>query len=81
MRHIVERVNEVLRATAGEEGMQQLHVVDATDKLKSDASYREWWANELHPTPQGFQAVTAEIAQAIDDAVLEAPPAQGGPSD
>ena len=69
MRHIVERFNEMLRETAGEEGMEQLHVVDVTDKLKSDASYREWWANELHPTPQGFRAVTTEIAQAIDDTV------------
>jgi lysophospholipase L1-like esterase len=69
MRHIVERFNEMLRETAGEEGMEHLHVVDVTDKLKSDASYREWWANELHPTPQGFRAVTTEIAQAIDDAV------------
>jgi hypothetical protein len=69
MRHIVERFNEMLSETAGEEGMEKLHVVDVTDKLKSDASYREWWANELHPTPQGFRAVTAEIAQAIDDAV------------
>jgi hypothetical protein len=68
-RHIVARFNEMLRETAGEEGMGQLHVVDVTDKLKSDGTYREWWANELHPTPQGFRAVTTEIAQAINDAV------------
>jgi hypothetical protein len=31
----------------------------------NSASYKQDWANELHPTERGFKAVAARIAAAI----------------
>jgi lysophospholipase L1-like esterase len=67
MRQIVMRFNTMINEVADLPSMEQLHVTDVTRLLPSGADYRDWWANELHPTPRGFRAVSAAIAHAIDE--------------
>ena len=39
-----------------------VHYIDLRNTLRTDNTYKDWWANELHPTEQGFEAVTAKFA-------------------
>lgn len=43
----------------------RLLYVDVRDTLSSGAQYKKWWADELHPTRQGFHAVAEKIDQRI----------------
>jgi len=69
MREIVGRFDAMLLEVADDPAMADFHVVDVTAVLSSGDDYRTWWANELHPTPRGFHAVTDRIAAAIDLAI------------
>jgi hypothetical protein len=39
--------------------------VDLRGTLSQGAGYKASWANELHPTKEGFRAVAAKIARQI----------------
>jgi hypothetical protein len=44
-----------------------IHYIDLRNTLSTDpADYKEWWANELHPTERGFEAVAKKFAAVLD---------------
>lgn len=54
-RILIDRVNETFARFA--RPADGVHCVDCRGVLRSDARYREDWANELHPTIEGFDKV------------------------
>lgn len=61
VRMITDRFNAALaRVAAGRDGV---HYIDLRGTLRADGSYRQDWANELHPTSGGFKKVAATIEQ------------------
>jgi hypothetical protein len=44
-----------------------IHYIDLRNNLSTDpAEYKEWWANELHPTERGFEAVAKKFVAVLD---------------
>jgi hypothetical protein len=62
----------MLQGLAADPAFSNVRYVDLrgtlTNLLAADA-YQDWWANELHPTPDGFHAVAAKF-----DAILRTIP-------
>ena len=65
-RDLIDRFNAMLATLVALPQFAHVTYVDLRNTLSTSASnYTDWWANELHPTRRGFEAVTAKIAAAI----------------
>jgi lysophospholipase L1-like esterase len=62
---LIDRFNAMLKAVAGRAPFAHVRYVDLRGTLATGPTYRQWWANELHPTRQGFEAVTAKFVVAL----------------
>jgi hypothetical protein len=64
MHDVIDRFNAMLAAVVAEAAFAgHVHYVDLRGTLAWDpADYKDWWANELHPTEQGFEAVAKKFA-------------------
>ncbi len=62
---LIDRFNAMLKAVAGRAPFAHVRYVDLRGTLATGPTYRQWWANELHPTRQGFEAVTAKFVAAL----------------
>ncbi len=62
MRQLIDSFNEMLMKVSAAPQFGHVHYVDLRGTLATDETYREDWANELHPTGRGFAAVTAKFA-------------------
>lgn len=62
---LIDRFNAMLRRVAALPEFSHVRYVDVRDALSNAADYRTWWANELHPTKRGFEAVADRFAAAI----------------
>lgn len=62
---LIDRFNGMLQAIVALPDLSHVVFVDLRGTLSTGADYREWWANELHPTPEGFRRVAARIAARI----------------
>lgn len=66
VKKLIDRFNRMLIDTAGLEGFDHVRYLDLRPHLPSGADWEAWWANELHPTRKGFDAVTKVFADALD---------------
>ena len=64
VRNLIDVFNNMLRQLASMTGFEHVRYVNLRGTLNS-SSYKQDWANELHPTERGFKAVAARIAAAI----------------
>jgi hypothetical protein len=71
MARLIARFNAMLSSIAGASGFEHVTYLDLR-KLDTDGShnrlpsaYRQFWANELHPTKPGFQGVARKFAETI----------------
>ena len=62
---LIDRFNAMLAGIAGKAPFQHVKFVDLRKTLSTGKDYKTWWANELHPTPKGFDAVTKKFAATI----------------
>lgn len=62
---LIDRFNTMLEGIPKSAPFSHVRYVDLRHTLSSGRNYRDWWANELHPTLKGFKAVTAKFAAAI----------------
>lgn len=63
-RDLIDHLNDMLLTLPDE--FDHVKFVDLRGTLPTgDAVYKQWWDNELHPTHEGFVAVTAKIARHI----------------
>ena len=63
---LIDRFNVMLRRVAALTEFSHVRYVDVRDLLSNGADYKTWWANELHPTKRGFEAVADRFAAAIN---------------
>jgi hypothetical protein len=59
VRTVVNRFNEALARVATVH--PNVHYINLRGTLRSDANYNKDWANELHPTSDGFQLLASVI--------------------
>ena len=62
---LIDRFNVMLRRVAALTEFSHVRYVDVRGLLSNGADYKTWWANELHPTKRGFEAVADRFAAAI----------------
>jgi len=65
MAGLIDRFNAMVSAISANPQFKHVQYVDVRRFLRNDASYKQDWANELHPTRAGFARVTAEFAARI----------------
>lgn len=63
MRVLIDRFNRMVKSVAS--GLAHVRFVDLRGTLPGGSTYQDWWANELHPTQKGFEAVAARFAAVI----------------
>jgi hypothetical protein len=63
MKDIMTRFNEMVKSLPAQPGLEHVLYIDLRGTLSNRVSdYKDWWANELHPTEKGFEAVTDRFA-------------------
>jgi len=62
---LIDRFNTMLAGLAGKPPFGHVKFLDLRNTLPTGASYKTWWANELHPTEKGYEAVTRKFAAVI----------------
>jgi lysophospholipase L1-like esterase len=62
---LINRFNEMLDDVAHTAGFAHVRYLDLRGTLPNDGSYKNWWANELHPTQRGFARVADKFAVAL----------------
>ena len=64
---LIDRFNSMLAAVSALPQFAHVHYLDLRGTLKHDrATYKQHWANELHPNATGFDLVTKKFADVID---------------
>ncbi len=61
---LIEIFNVMVEGIPALAEMSHVHYVDLRNTLQTGATYKRWWANELHPTETGFRVV-AERFEAV----------------
>jgi hypothetical protein len=65
MKQVIDQFNAMVAKLPVQ--FANVHFVDLRGTLSNNpANYTDWWANELHPTGQGFTAVAAKFAAVLD---------------
>lgn len=68
LRLLIDEHNEMLARVSAVTGFEHVSHIDLRGVLSNHKDYWNWWANELHPTKQGFAAVAARFNAAIEAA-------------
>jgi len=63
---LIDRFNDMIETLIAMPGFSHVLHLDLRNTLKHDTTYRQSWANELHPSPRGFELVTDKFAKLID---------------
>jgi hypothetical protein len=64
MKDVMDQLNAMLKSVTSDPALSYVHYIDLRGTLSNDLkddAYKEWWANELHPTEQGFEKVTQKF--------------------
>lgn len=64
-KELIDRFNDMLQEVASLPDFNHVHYIDLRGTLSVSDNYQDDWANELHPTAEGFEKVTAKFAQTI----------------
>ena len=62
---LIDRFNLMLRSVAGKPPFTHVRHLDLRGTLPHGARYKDWWADELHPSERGFKEVTRKFAMAV----------------
>ncbi len=65
VKKLIDRFNKMLIATTKLDDFEHVGHVNLRPVLPNDETWEDWWANELHPTRKGFDAVTKVFADAL----------------
>ena len=58
---VINRFNEMLTRLVTLPQFNNVTYVDLRGTLSNGTDYKRWWANEMHPTEEGFIAITDKI--------------------
>jgi lysophospholipase L1-like esterase len=62
---LIDRFNAMIAKLAGKPPFTHVRYLDLRNTLSGGPNYKDWWANELHPTAKGFEAVTKKFAASV----------------
>jgi lysophospholipase L1-like esterase len=62
---LIDRFNVMVGRVAKLPAFANVTHLDLRQTLSNGADYKTWWANELHPTKEGFDVVAAKYAAVI----------------
>lgn len=62
---LIDRFNAMLESFAGKAPFAHVRYLDLRGTLPTDANYKTWWDNELHPTRKGFREVARKFAAIV----------------
>jgi len=65
IRQLIDRFNAMLQNVVALRDFKHVRYVNLRRTLDSGPRYKDFWANELHPTGRGFAAVAERFAQVI----------------
>lgn len=65
MERLVDRMYGTLASVVATAGLEHVRLVDIRPRLRTSGSYRDLWADELHPTELGFARVAAAMLETI----------------
>jgi lysophospholipase L1-like esterase len=65
IRELIDALNVMLKQVSGMPQFGHVRYVDLRGTLSQGATYKDDWANELHPTEDGFRVIAAKIAREI----------------
>jgi hypothetical protein len=68
MKVLIDRLHQMLSSLATDGSFSNLHYLDLRNTLSNDLTggkYKQSWANELHPTNDGFDTIAAKFATLI----------------
>lgn len=63
---LINRFNTMLAAVSALPQFSHVHYLDLRGTLNHGGTYKQHWANELHPNLTGFDLVTKKFADMID---------------
>jgi lysophospholipase L1-like esterase len=63
---LIDRFNKMLKEVCSLQEFGHVKFVDLRRTLSSGPKYKKFWANELHPTHDGFRLVTDRFAKKIN---------------
>ncbi len=63
---LIDRFNTMLADVSAVPEFAHVHYLDLRGTLKHDGTYKQHWANEMHPNATGFDLVTKKFADVID---------------
>jgi lysophospholipase L1-like esterase len=67
MQTVIDQFNAMLQGLAADPSLPNLRYIDLRGTLSNNlANYKDWWANELHPTEKGFAAVAEKFATVLN---------------
>ncbi|MBN2463454.1 MAG: SGNH/GDSL hydrolase family protein [Dehalococcoidia bacterium] len=62
---LIERFNLMIKDLVKLPPFQHVHYVDLRNVLQTGNEYKDWWANELHPTERGFHTIAEKFAATL----------------
>jgi len=62
---LIDRFNAMLKRVTLVPSLAHVRYLDVRGTLPNGATYKTWWANELHPSERGFEAVADKFAAII----------------
>jgi len=68
MREVMDQFNDTMIGLTNDPALGDVRYVDLRGSLSTDLTndkYQQWWANELHPTEDGFSAIANRFANAL----------------
>jgi hypothetical protein len=64
---LINHFNEMLRNVSSIDALTHVRYIDLRNTLSTAANdYKEWWANELHPTEKGFELITKRFVDELN---------------
>ena len=62
---LIDQFNAMLKDVSATPGFGHVHYLNLRNTLKRDGTYKKHWANELHPTEEGFAIVSKKFADLV----------------
>jgi hypothetical protein len=65
MKEIIDRFNAMLKSVINVSDFSHVKYIDIRNTLSVGSDYKQYWANELHPTDRGFDLVAQRFATVL----------------
>jgi lysophospholipase L1-like esterase len=65
IRSLIDRFNAMIEYVVALAPFAHVHYVNLRGTLTTGSDYKDWWANELHPTEAGFDEITKKFAKTL----------------